>query len=831
MAIRRFNHWRVGDIVCARGERWTIRTLRTWPDCTSLHLSGSRAASRTLLVPFDRPTRVERAGALRKVTVRRWLHEVRRAACELHPFGSLKAASASIRLVAYQLEPVLAMLRRGATRVLVADGVGLGKTVQAGLVMAELSAIDGDFRCLVVTPAGLRDQWERELDAHFTLKATQANAEWLRVAAASYPEDVNPWSVPGIHIASLDFIKRPEVLRPLEDVTWDLLVIDEAHQATLGTDRRTAAHAAGIRSRRIILLTATPHLDNHEEFDALCRIGRIDASDDPVVFFRRLRGEVGSGPSRRSTFLRVQLTPAEKQMHQLLERYTHAVWTEAQLRGDARAKLASIILRKRALSSPASLAASVRRRLELLSKPQPQPAVQLLLPLADEDSLEDAEPLDAMAAPGLDDPRRERRWLASIAEAAQHASRVESKTRRLLRLLARIREPLIVFTEYRDTLVRLERIVLAAGRPVVVLHGGLDPRERSRIQRRFNAGDVSLLATDAAAEGLNLHQRCRLVIHYELPWSAARIEQRAGRVDRLGQSRRVHEIALVASDTAERLVLAPLAARAARVRASEGGAAGLLDYLTESKVAELVMEPATLPRAEPTNALYSPIEGTRHDVHRSSNVASMDVRVEAQEEVARLEMIRSWRQRSSAIVRRRTSGGPVAAVIRRTAADLAPGLSFLFAVRLRDEDGRSVHAEPVLLHVFPRRDLVQRRTQDMTRIVRALTSGPDAPLSRFVAVRVRRMVSTMEAMVRRQQEAVLRREEALARTLPSAARQLVQAGLFDRRDLAAAARRERADNTRLEDAQARVSAVENFRVTSTATLTAVLFVANRRRGR
>ena len=142
-----------------------------------------------------------------------------------------------------------------------------------------------------------------------------------------------------------------------------------------------------------------------------------------------------------------------------------------------------------------------------------------------------------------------------MTEAARHAARSESKAGRLLRWLSRVLEPVIVFTEYRDTLHRLERLIRATGRQVTTLHGGLGRAERNRAQAAFNAGGVSLLATDAAAEGLNLHHHCRIVIHYELPWRPARLEQRAGRVDRLGQSKRVHEIALVAADTAERLVI------------------------------------------------------------------------------------------------------------------------------------------------------------------------------------------------------------------------------------------------------------------------------------
>ena len=251
-------------------------------------------------------------------------------------------------------------------------------------------------------------------------------------------------------------------------------------------------------------------------------------------------------------------------MHDLLDRYSRRVWEEAGRRGDDRARLVSIVLRKRALSSAGALGTSVERRLALLSgRPDPW---QLALPLtafADEDPLADDEPLATISAPGLADPRLERRLLAAIVEAARLAASDERKTRFLLRLLSRIREPAIVFTEYRDTLARLAERVAAAGHSVAVLHGGMSPAERSRTQQAFNDSGGILIATDAASEGLNLHHRCRVVIHFELPWNPSRLEQRAGRVDRLGQIRRVHELALVAAHTAERLVVAPLVTRLA----------------------------------------------------------------------------------------------------------------------------------------------------------------------------------------------------------------------------------------------------------------------------
>src|SRR5262249_7128643 len=150
---------------------------------------------------------------------------------------------------------------------------------------------------------------------------------------------------------------------------------------------------------------------------------------------------------------------------------------------------------------------------------------------------------------GLADRERERRLLTALLDAAREASGNETKLRRIATLLRRTREPLVIFTEYRDTLLHLLPRVAP---PTVVPHGGLGREDRAHALRTFaSTPEGVLLATDAAAEGLNLHHHCRSVVNLELPWSPSRLEQRIGRVDRIGQSRTVHAFHLVAVATGE----------------------------------------------------------------------------------------------------------------------------------------------------------------------------------------------------------------------------------------------------------------------------------------
>jgi len=176
----------------------------------------------------------------------------------------------------------------------------------------------------------------------------------------------------------------------------------------------------------------------------------------------------------------------------------------------------------------------------------------------------------------LRDPAAERRLLVGLGAAASSAAAHETKLSALSRLLRRIAEPVIVFTEFRDTLMHVARRL---GRPALVLHGGLSRQERSSVLRAFAADSRAiLLATDAAGEGLNLQRACRVVINLELPWNPMRLEQRIGRVDRIGQLRTVHVFHLVAAGTGEQRLLRDLGERISRARHDIGAPNPLGDW-------------------------------------------------------------------------------------------------------------------------------------------------------------------------------------------------------------------------------------------------------------
>jgi superfamily II DNA or RNA helicase len=750
---------------------------------------------------------------------RRWLHDVDRALLDLHPYGSLPGvAPAPIQIFAYQLEPAIAIARDGAERVLIADGVGLGKTVQAGIILLELVRQDEACRALILAPAGLRAQWRMELTARLGLEATLADSRWLKSASVDRPAHVNPWSMPGIYVASHDLVKRPEILRPLEDVTWDAVVVDEAHAATSGTDRRAALHAIALRSRHVVLLTATPHDGNPQEHEALARIGQRHDRDEPLVVFRRARADVRQGTARRTRVLAVKPSRAERQMYDLLERYSRRLWHEATARHDDRARLVSIVLRKRALSSARSLLSSIERRLMLLT--DTSRAWQLSLPLGpdpDEDPVMDEEPLADLGAPGLADAGAEREWLTRIATAARNATADERKLSRLLRFLTRAREPVIIFTEYRDTLKELARSAARAGHSVSVLHGGLEAAERASVQSAFNESGGILLATDAASEGLNLHHRCRLVVHFELPWNPSRLEQRAGRVDRVGQSRIVHELALVMEHTAERLVLAPLAKRLAAA-AQTGRHA--FSALSESAIAATVMAGEPLP--------YSSDGGSAASWEQPPSAASSEL---AAVEAARLEVQRLLARRSAD--QPGSSRRSIVAARIRTRR-IPPGLYFLFDVAIKGEDGTTIHSEPRMIRVELNATvdrgaaLSHAQLQD---IIAALGSGLDAPLAEIACQHDAQSLKEIAALASAKSDRVRRRQEAIRAQLaggrPLASQLLIQPGLFDRRWRRAAVKRQQAALTLDDSGKHHEEGMEGARSVSTsAGLLAALHVTH-----
>lgn len=558
-----------GSIVWIRQRRWRVERARLDRGVVRLDVADRRERL-TFLAPFDRP--VAEAPPARPWTVRSQQAVARLAGLAARAGGvgtPMSAVSAGITLHPHQLEPVLAVLG-GARRILIADDVGLGKTVQAGLVLSEVIAREGSPVALIIVPAALRAQWTRELESRFGIAVMSADRETLDRLARTGGREDSPWQRSGVWIASLDFLKQRHVrdAQPLRP--WDLVIVDEAHEACGDSERHDACAAILRRARRLVLLTATPHSGDQTRFNRLVELGDLGAVDDRLVVFRRSRLDLGWPVDRRVRWTTVAPHAAEAAVLDGLRDFER--WTLAEAgasRRDAALLLLSVF-RKRALSTMTALARSIERRMEWLEGGGHSDTFDWLQPRLEFEE-DDADDIGEDARAGLTAavsvaPRLERAWLARLHLLTRAAIAHESKIIKLTRLMARTTEPVVVFTEFRDSLrVLSERLRLF--REVAELHGGQSAAERTTQLDRFLEGGTSvLLATDVAGQGLNLQRRARWVISLELPWDPAKIAQRVGRVDRIGQTLPVHATLLVTRHEAEAGLLTRLAKRALTAR-------------------------------------------------------------------------------------------------------------------------------------------------------------------------------------------------------------------------------------------------------------------------
>ena len=594
--------------------------------------------------------------------------------------------------------------------------------------------------------------------------------------SARLPAHVNPWSVHPLAITSIDYVKRPEVMRSLEPLVWDIIVFDEAHGLAGRSDRAAAAAALGRRARTLVLLTATPHVGDDGAFHRLCDLGHLD--DGPLLWFRRTRAGVGIRGSRRTVLLRIRPTPAEAAMHEALLEYGRLIWRQSAGVAAPAARLAVTVLLRRACSSADSLARSIERRMTMLADTAPTALVQPVLPF-DEGNVGDEEPGTVLGGAGLRDAEEERACLGRILALARSAALAESKLAALCRLFARTREPAIVFTEYRDTLQRLASTL--PGVDAVQLHGGLGRAERLAALRGFTEGPARLLlATDAASEGLNLHQRCRLVVNLELPWTPLRLEQRAGRVDRIGQPRRVHALHLVAARTSEEDVLAKLAARMSRMD-DVLSSAGRLPGAPE--VAACVV-----------GGLPLPAVGASTPPPGRLDITAPDLAPEARAEAARIAAARALI--SPLDPHRDRDGRAVIACIPSGRGRAAgPRCFWVFRVVFAAADGR-VFWE-ALLPLAAAADAASSRSTARTR---ALLDPRHPAVQHVVTAAQEEQLHCLQHAVRRAAQVWVRRESALTAALRQRHARLstglLQLALFDRRDQRMAA----AQSALLEDA-------------------------------
>ena len=536
----------------------------------------------------------------------------------------LAVATSEVQPLPHQIQAVYGeMLPRTPLRFLLADDPGAGKTIMAGLYIKELILRDDVNRCLIVPPGGLVEQWQDELFFKFGLRFDILTNQMVDANA-----NVNVFEQHPLLIARMDQLARNEVLLgQLAETEWDLVIVDEAHRMGAhyfgGKLEKTKRFQLGERlrdmTRHLLLMTATPHAGKEEDFQLFLTLldrdrfeGRRSGSVPTGDVMRRLVKEellTFEGkplfPSRVAETVPYRLTAAEYELYDRVTEYVREGMNRADKIGGKRKNtvgFALTVLQRRLASSPEAILQSLVRRTKRLERRREDMLSGAFVdPLGDidEDLIDGeeytAEELEALEEQVVDEATAARTIeeldaeLAELRDLTHFARRVRAAgTDRKWRELSSILQEqvlatdsagrprkLIVFTEHRDTLEYLrERITSLLGRSgaVEAIHGGVRRGERRRITEEFtkNPDCQILLATDAAGEGLNL-QAAHLMVNYDLPWNPNRIEQRFGRVHRIGQREECRLWNLVATNTREGYVFEALLAKIEQQRQAYGG--------------------------------------------------------------------------------------------------------------------------------------------------------------------------------------------------------------------------------------------------------------------
>jgi SNF2 family DNA or RNA helicase len=540
----------------------------------------------------------------------------------------LAVATSDVRPLPHQIRAVYGeMLDRTPLRFLLADDPGAGKTIMAGLYIKELLLRDDVKRCLIVAPGGLVDQWQDELFYKFGLRfeilaPSMADAAFGAGVFEQYP----------LLIARMDQLARNEDLAvQLDDAEFDLVVVDEAHRmgahyfgGKLNKTRRfQLGETLRDHTRHLLLMTATPHAGKEEDFQLFLTLlerdgfeGKFQAgihNTDTSGLMRRMVKEdllTFEGkplfPERIAQTVPYELTEDEQDLYERVTEYVRQGMNRAERLDDKRRNtvgFALTVLQRRLASSPEAIYQSLVRRAERLQRRRedlvngrgvvdnPAP-IELRVWDDDEHSAEEVEQVEeelldaATAARTVEELSTELTDLNQLIHVARRVRNLDTDRKwvELRKILedndlinpnAEKPRKLIIFTEHRDTLDYLARRIRSLfGKPNVVqaIHGGVRRTERRAITEEFtkNPSCQVLLATDAAGEGLNL-QAAHLMVNYDLPWNPNRIEQRFGRVHRIGQTEVCHLWNLVATNTREGEVFARLLQKIEEQRKAYGG--------------------------------------------------------------------------------------------------------------------------------------------------------------------------------------------------------------------------------------------------------------------
>ncbi len=472
-----------------------------------------------------------------------------------------------MNVVPYQLDPAIQALQQPRARILIADSVGLGKTLEAGVLATELIQRGRGKRILVVTQKAMLTQFQKEWWSRFSIPLVRLDSMGLARVRNRIPANHNPFNHFDRSIISIDTLKSNlEYRNYLENAWWDMIVIDECHNVAarageMGLAKRAKlARLLATRSDTLILLSATPHDGSARSFASLMSLLDPTAISDPDDYtpddfknkglvIRRFKKDIKDQVSadfqeRVTTCLRQAASAQEEAAYRAL---LAIPFTQNGLhKGGKQQQLQRVAMQKGLFSSPAAALESANKRIQLLQQ-KSAPTV--------EEGTEVAHLHD---------------FIATLLPITQDTSAAGfSKYQRLLAHLQSTEfgwnnqdptDRLVVFSERIETLhwlqKQLAKDLKLKDKQLDILHGGMPDTEQQEMVERFGRQDDPirvLLCSDVASEGLNLHYFSHRLVHFDLPWSLMVFQQRNGRVDRYGQKHQPHIVYLFTEAVTEHI--------------------------------------------------------------------------------------------------------------------------------------------------------------------------------------------------------------------------------------------------------------------------------------
>ena len=463
-------------------------------------------------------------------------------------------------VVPYQLDPAIQALKQPRQRILMADAVGLGKTIEVGILLSELIRRGKGKRILVLTVKSMLTQFQKELWSRFTIPLTRLDSVGIQRVRSRIHTNHNPFYYFDRAIISIDTLKQDAEYRTyLEKCYWDIIVIDEAHNvAARGTDsaslsmRYKLANLLKHRSDTLIMLSATPHDGKPRAFASLMNMlnptaiaNQEDYGPDDIkgLFIRRFKKDIKdqvakSFMERKISVAKCQASAEEESAFDVFTRLNFTRLDQRRTAG----KLFKTTLEKSLFSSPAACLQTIQHRISRLQKEEGEEAAK------DIQSLEElAGNLQPIASNNFSKYQK----LLSVIRDSLHGFGWTGKD---------ISDRLVIFTERIETLKFLSEhlpkdLGLKEDR-IAILHGGLPDVDQQKIVEDFGREEAPvrlLLASDVASEGINLHFLCHKMIHFDIPWSFMCFQQRNGRIDRYGQEREPRIVYLMTESVCEKI--------------------------------------------------------------------------------------------------------------------------------------------------------------------------------------------------------------------------------------------------------------------------------------